>query len=126
MIQAMKNTFVMSLLGLLTSLLPAGFAIEELLAVRSDMITVLIGGSSVEMNDWIDEVDSLIWQYYAGMEIALSWHYTKGVAAPIVGATKVLHLDTAVKAANFELTEADVKYLEEVYKPHRIVGALAE
>lgn len=42
--------------------------IKELLEVRKDMIIVFIGGSSVEMNAWIDKADSLIWQYYAGME----------------------------------------------------------
>ncbi|GAA6412012.1 glycoside hydrolase family 3 C-terminal domain-containing protein [Blautia coccoides] len=42
--------------------------ISELLDVRQDMIIVLIGGSAVEMNHWIDKASSLVWMYYAGME----------------------------------------------------------
>lgn len=40
----------------------------ELLKVRPDMITVLQGGSSVEMGQWIDQAHSLVWCWYAGME----------------------------------------------------------
>lgn len=40
----------------------------ELLKVRPDMITVLLGGSSVEMGQWIDQAHSLVWCWYAGME----------------------------------------------------------
>ena len=57
-------------------------------------------------------------------EIALAWHYAKGVAAPIVGATKVPHFDDAVRAVDLSLSDEDIKYLEEAYKPHRVVGAL--
>ncbi len=42
--------------------------IQELLAVRPDMIVVLIGGSPVEMGAWIDQADTLLWGWYAGME----------------------------------------------------------
>lgn len=42
--------------------------ISELLEIRPDMIVVLIGGSAVEMEQWIDKADSLVWMYYAGME----------------------------------------------------------
>ena len=59
-------------------------------------------------------------------EIALAWHFAKGVAAPIVGATKISHFDDAVRAVDLQLTPEDVAYLEELYKPHRIVGALPE
>lgn len=57
-------------------------------------------------------------------EIALAWHYAKGVAAPIVGATKVSHFDDAVRAVDLTLTEEDVTFLEELYAPHEVVGAL--
>ncbi len=41
--------------------------IEQLLAVRPDMIVTLIGGSPVEM-PWRDKAKTILWSYYAGME----------------------------------------------------------
>ena len=73
----------------------------------------------------IERVNDLAEKYNVSMtQIALAWHYAKGVTAPIVGATKKHHFEDAVKAVDIELTEEDVKYLEEVYIPHNIVGAL--
>lgn len=75
----------------------------------------------------IERVSQLAEKYDVTMtEIALAWHLTKGVAAPIVGATKVSHFDDAVRAVDLVLTDNDVVFLEEPYKPHRIVGALSE
>lgn len=42
--------------------------IRELLSVRPDMAVVLIGGSPVEMGEWIIHAKAAIWSYYAGME----------------------------------------------------------
>ncbi len=57
-------------------------------------------------------------------QIALAWHWAKGVASPIVGATKSAYLDDAAGALAVRLTEEDAAYLEEPYVPHRIVGAI--
>ena len=57
-------------------------------------------------------------------QIALAWHWAKGVASPIVGATKAAYLDDAVGALAVKLTDEEVAYLEEPYIPHRIVGAI--
>lgn len=57
-------------------------------------------------------------------QIALAWHWKKGVAAPVVGANKIKYLDDAVGALDIELTDADVAYLDEPYVPHRVMGAL--
>lgn len=57
-------------------------------------------------------------------QIALAWHWAKGVAAPIVGATKARYLDDAAGALAVTLTAEDIAYLEEPYLPHRVVGAL--
>ena len=57
-------------------------------------------------------------------QIALAWGWAKGVAAPIIGATKASHFDDAAGALNVRLTEEDISYLEEPYVPHRIVGAI--
>jgi aryl-alcohol dehydrogenase-like predicted oxidoreductase len=56
-------------------------------------------------------------------EIALAWLLRKEpVAAPIVGATKMEHLETAVKALDVRLSEAEVAALEAPYVPHPIAG----
>lgn len=57
-------------------------------------------------------------------QIALAWQWTKGVTAPIVGATKVGYIDDAAGALDVKLTDSDIAYLEELYVPHPIVGAI--
>ena len=56
--------------------------------------------------------------------IALAWLWHKGAAAPIVGATKARYLDEAAAALELTLSAEDIHYLEELYQPHHIVGAL--
>ena len=59
------------------------------------------------------------------MQIALAWVLSRpGVTAPIVGASKIAHLDEAVAALNVKLTAEDCAYLEELYQPHTVVGPL--
>lgn len=73
----------------------------------------------------IERVAELAEKYNVTMsEIALAWHYEKGVAAPIVGATKISHFDTACRAVDLNLSNEDVLYLEELYAPHEIVGQI--
>lgn len=72
-------------------------------------------------------VEELARKYGATMtQIALAWHLAKGVVSPIIGATKAKYFDDAVGALEIELTDEDVAYLEELYIPHRIVGALPQ
>ena len=59
-------------------------------------------------------------------QIALAWQWAKGVASPIIGATKVSYLDDAVGALEVALTPEEVAFLEEPYVPHPIVGAIRE
>jgi 1-deoxyxylulose-5-phosphate synthase len=55
--------------------------------------------------------------------IVLAWLLQKEpVTAPIIGATKISHLEEAVGALSVKLTPEEVAYLEEPYIPHRIVG----
>lgn len=42
--------------------------IQELLAVKPELVVVLEGGSSVEMGEWIGAAHTVLWSYYAGME----------------------------------------------------------
>jgi aryl-alcohol dehydrogenase-like predicted oxidoreductase len=56
-------------------------------------------------------------------QIALAWLLQKEpVTAPIIGATKISHLEEAIGALSVKLTLEDVTYLEAPYMPHRIVG----
>lgn len=57
-------------------------------------------------------------------QIAIAWHWAKGVAAPIIGATKPAYFDDAAEALKVTLTDEDIAYLEEPYLPHKIVGAI--
>ena len=58
-------------------------------------------------------------------EVALAWLLTK-VTAPVVGATKLSHVDGMVKAVELKLTEAEINYLEELYVPHALAGVMAQ
>ncbi|RLG53936.1 MAG: aldo/keto reductase [Thermoproteota archaeon] len=55
-------------------------------------------------------------------EVALAWLFEKGVTAPIVGVTKVEHVEQAVESLEVRLTPDDVRRLEEPYKPHPVIG----
>lgn len=73
----------------------------------------------------VSRVAELAERYHVKMQqIALAWHWAKDVASPIVGATKASYLDDAVGALSVKLTEEDIAYLEELYIPHRIIGAI--
>src|SRR5258707_4060502 len=57
------------------------------------------------------------------VHIALAWLLQKKpVTAPIIGATKITHLEAAIGALSMRLTTEEVAYLEEPYAPHPIVG----
>lgn len=57
------------------------------------------------------------------MQIALAWLLSKPeITAPIIGASKMHHLDEAINALSVRLSEDEVTQLEEPYKPHRILG----
>ena len=49
--------------------------------------------------------------------LGLAWHFTKGVAAPIIGASKAHHIDDAVAALDIELTAQEIASLEGPYRP---------
>ena len=58
-------------------------------------------------------------------EISLAWLMAK-VTSPIVGATKLHHVEGAAKAAELKLSEEELSYLEELYLPHKLVGVMAQ
>ena len=56
-------------------------------------------------------------------EVALAWLLSRpGVTAPIIGATKLPHLESAVKALDVTLTNEHIAALEAPYKPHAVRG----
>ena len=56
-------------------------------------------------------------------QVALAWLLHKpGVTAPIVGATKLGHLEDALAAEQLSLSEDEIARLEEPYVPHAVVG----
>ena len=58
-------------------------------------------------------------------EISLAWLLTK-VTAPVAGATKIHHVEDAVKAVDLTLSPEETAYLEEAYVPHKLVGVMAQ
>ncbi|MEJ2352641.1 MAG: aldo/keto reductase [Anaerolineales bacterium] len=56
-------------------------------------------------------------------QIALAWLlHRNGVTAPIVGASKMHHLEEAVAALDIELSDEDIAYVEDPYQPHPVLG----
>jgi len=56
-------------------------------------------------------------------QVALAWLLSrKGMTAPIVGASKMSHLDDAIAALDLKLTDEEIKALSKPYMPHRVLG----
>ncbi len=58
-------------------------------------------------------------------EVSLAWLLTK-VTSPVVGATKMHHIEGAAKAVELILTKEEITYLEEPYVPHPLAGVMAQ
>ena len=58
-------------------------------------------------------------------EISLAWLMTK-VTSPVVGATKLSHIEGACRAVDLRLTDMETAYLEEPYLPHPLAGVMAQ
>lgn len=74
----------------------------------------------------IDRVGELAEKYgVLRSHVALAWLWNRAaVVSPIIGATKLSHLDDAVEALKLKLTDDDMNYLEEMYQPHQLVGLI--
>ncbi|MGH9143003.1 MAG: aldo/keto reductase, partial [Vicinamibacterales bacterium] len=56
-------------------------------------------------------------------QVALAWLLAKpGVTAPIIGASKISHLDDAVAALGIPLDAEEIAFLETPYQPHAVLG----
>lgn len=57
-------------------------------------------------------------------QVTLAWHFKKGIASPVIGATKEKYLDDAAGAFDLQLTDEDVAAIDAHYLPHAVMGAL--
>ena len=74
----------------------------------------------------IKRVNEISEKYDVSMtEVSLAWLLEK-VTSPVVGATKMHHVDGAVNAVNLKLSSNDMNYLEEPYIAHDLVGVMAD
>ncbi|KAI8802050.1 NADP-dependent oxidoreductase domain-containing protein [Cladochytrium replicatum] len=56
-------------------------------------------------------------------EVAIAWLLAKpGITAPIIGVSKIKHVEEAIAATHIKLSEEDVKYLEEPYQPKNVIA----
>ncbi|KZN22568.1 aldo/keto reductase [Haladaptatus sp. R4] len=80
-----------------------------------------VGGGGREINERVQELAD---RYDATMaQVALAWLLSKDVVtAPIVGVSRIEHLEEAVEALDLSLSARDVDYLEEPYEPVPVVG----
>jgi aryl-alcohol dehydrogenase (NADP+) len=74
--------------------------------------------------DVVDRVEQLAKQKGKSMaQVSLAWLFNKPeITAPIIGASKISHLEDAYQAMQIQLTPEEIKSIEEVYKPHKISG----
>ncbi|KAI0669362.1 Aldo/keto reductase [Trametes maxima] len=72
----------------------------------------------------INRVEELAKKKDASMgQVSVAWMLSKpGVAAPIIGTTNLANLEDIVGAIDVKLTEEEIKYLEEAYKPLPVIG----
>jgi len=58
-------------------------------------------------------------------QLALAWLLHKPPeVSPVIGATKLNHLEDSIEAVNVSLSSEEINYLEELYVPHKVSGAL--
>lgn len=100
---------------------------ESSMRLETDTTALRKYGASEEVDrPIIDRVGELAQRHQVSRShISLAWLLSRpSVASPIVGATKMHHLEEAVKALDVHLSEEDIAYLEELYTPHQLVGLL--
>ena len=94
---------------------------------RTDKIMKMKYGATEDVDKpVVDRVSELAKKYDVPMSyISTAWILQKDtVAAPVIGATKLSHIEQAAAALPVKLTTEDVAYLEDLYVPHKVVGAL--
>jgi aryl-alcohol dehydrogenase-like predicted oxidoreductase len=98
---------------------------ESSVRAQTDRIAVSKYGSTAETDRLVVERVAELAQKHGvpRVHIALGWLLQKEpVTAPIIGATKISHLEEAIGALSVKLSPEEVAFLEEPYVPHRVVG----
>lgn len=74
----------------------------------------------------VDRVAELAEKHSVPMaHISLAWLLQKEpVVAPVIGATNISHLESAVESLSVQLTPEEMAYLEEPYVPHPVTGLI--
>ncbi len=58
-----------------------------------------------------------------GSQIALAWVLSKPfISAPIIGSSRMEHLEQSLAALDIQLSEEEIRQLEELYQPHPVLG----
>ncbi len=95
--------------------------------LETDQIAMRKYDATAEADQLVVERVAEVAEKYAipRAHIALAWLLNKNaVVSPVIGATKIAHLESAVESTSVQLTSEDVAYLEEPYVPHPIVGLI--
>lgn len=98
----------------------------DTLRSKTDKVAIAKYDSTQQIDrEIVVRVNDIAQKYGVTMtQVALAWQFAKGVASPIIGATKTQYLDDAVGVLKVSLTKDDIAYLEELYIPHVIMGAI--
>jgi aryl-alcohol dehydrogenase (NADP+) len=97
---------------------------KETTRAKSDNLLGLdLGDADLEILKRVEETGKKYGKSNA--QIATAWLRAKDITAPIVGASKMSHLEDAIAAAEIKLTADEVKYLEEPYLPKAVAGRLS-
>ena len=60
-------------------------------------------------------------------QVSMAWLLSKKlIASPVFGCTKISQLEELCKSVSIKLSEEDIKYLEELYRPHKLMGAMVK
>jgi aryl-alcohol dehydrogenase-like predicted oxidoreductase len=101
------------------------FSAEKTVRSETDQIAKMKYDATANTDQQVVERVAELAQRYGvpRAHIALAWLLQKKpVTAPIIGATKIEHLEVATGALSLKLTPDEITYLEEPYVPHFIVG----
>jgi aryl-alcohol dehydrogenase-like predicted oxidoreductase len=91
-------------------------------AKSDNVLDMEFGDADVEILRRVEEIAGRHGKNNA--QIATAWLLTKGVTAPIVGASKMGHLEDAIAAVEIKLTAEEIAALEAPYKPKSVAGML--
>jgi aryl-alcohol dehydrogenase (NADP+) len=107
--------------GLLAGSRRLGLQGDTARAKTDDFARKLYGDADLEVVDRVLEIARR--RAMPPAAIALAWLLSRqGVTAPIVGASRMEHLDDAVASLDVALTEDEIRRLEEPYRPHPVLG----